>query len=100
MAKLCTSKTFLKMASGKMLTSHPTPLDPPLAISYRNYQMSLSYFSHLASLVLFFFTKRQIQKGGHGTKYPLNYAPALQSKKGLCPQMSFNKIKDLRLDSL
>ena len=31
------------------------PLDPPLAISYRNHQMSLAYFSPLAPLVLFFF---------------------------------------------
>ena len=64
MEKLCTSKTFLKMAGGRMLISHPTPLDPPLAISYRNYQKSLAHFSHLASLVLLFFTKRQSQKGG------------------------------------
>ena len=35
MEKLCrpTSKTFLKMADGKMLASHTTPLDPPLAIN-------------------------------------------------------------------
>ena len=39
-------------------TPHPTPLDPPLAISYKNYQKSLVYFSHLAPLVLFFLTKR------------------------------------------
>ena len=30
------------------------PLDLPLAISYRNHQKSLTYFSHLAPLVLFF----------------------------------------------
>ena len=29
MEKLCTSKIFLKMAVGRVLTSHPTPLDPP-----------------------------------------------------------------------
>ena len=40
------------------------PLDPPLAISYRNHQKSVAYFSHLAPLVLFFFTERQSQKGG------------------------------------
>ena len=39
------------------------PLDPPLAISYRNHQKSLAYFSHLAPFILFFFTKRQSQKG-------------------------------------
>ena len=55
MEKLYASKAFLKMADGKMHTSHPTPLDPPLAISYRNHQKSLAYFSHLAPLILFFF---------------------------------------------
>ena len=29
----------------------PTPLDPPLAISYKNHQNSLAYFSHLAPLI-------------------------------------------------
>ena len=51
-------------------TPHPTPP----AISYR----SLACFSHLALLTLFFFTKRQSQKGGHGTMPPSpKYAPAL-----------------------
>ena len=77
MEKLCrpTSKTFLKMAGRRMHTPHSNPLDPPLAISYRNHQKSLAHFSHLAALILlilfysffllffvllslFFFTKR------------------------------------------
>ena len=64
MEKLLTSKAFLKVAGGNLHTSHPTPLDPPLAMSYRNHQKSLAYFSHLAPLILFFFTKQQSQKGG------------------------------------
>ena len=54
-------KTFLKMAGGRLHTSHTssTPLDAPLAISYRNHQKNLAYFSHLAPLALFFFVKRQ-----------------------------------------
>ena len=55
MKKLYTSKRFLKMA-GERITPHPTQLDPPLAISYGNHQKSLVYFSHLAPLILFFFT--------------------------------------------
>ena len=55
---------FLKMAGGRMHIPHPTPLDSPLTISYRNHQKNLAYFSHLAPLVLFLFTKRQSQKGG------------------------------------
>ena len=68
MEKLYTSKTFLKMAGGGRIPPHPTPL----AISYRNHQKSLAYFSHLAPLILFFFTKRQSQKEGvgHGTISP------------------------------
>ena len=68
MEKLYTSKTFLKMAGGRTHTPHPTPL----AISYRNHHKSLAYFSHLAPLILFFFTKRQSQKEGvgHGTMPP------------------------------
>ena len=72
MEKLITSKTFMKMASGRMHTPHLTSLDPPLAISYRHHQKSLAHFSHLASLIGYFFTKRQSQKGGHGTMVPLN----------------------------
>ena len=34
------------------------------AISYRNHQKSLACFSHLEPLTLFFFTKRQSEKGG------------------------------------
>ena len=55
---------------------HPTLL----AVSYRNHQKSLTYFSHLAPLALFFFTKRQIPKGGGGMaqcSLPPTYAPDL-----------------------
>ena len=64
MEKLYTSKPSLKMDSGRMHTPRPTRLDPPLAISYRKHQKSLTYFNHLAPLISFFFTKRQSQKGG------------------------------------
>ena len=43
-------------------TPHPIPLDPPLAISYKNHPKSLAYFSYLAPFILFFFTKRQLEK--------------------------------------
>ena len=46
--KIVYIKNFLKMAGERMHTPHPTPLDPPLAISYRNHQKSLVYFNHLA----------------------------------------------------
>ena len=52
-------------------TAHPTLLDSPLAISYKNHQKNLAYLSHLAPLTLFFFTKKQSQKErGHGTMPP------------------------------
>ena len=62
-----TSKAVLKMAGGRMHTPQVPkhPLDPPLAISYKNHENSLAYFSHLAPLILLFFAKRQIEsKGG------------------------------------
>ena len=59
-----TSKTCLKMAGGRMHTSHPTLLVPPQAISYRNHKKNLAYFSQFAPLVVFFFTKECSQKGG------------------------------------
>ena len=52
------------MPGGSMHILHPTPLDPPLAISYKNYQKNLAYFNYLAPLVLLFFSKRHFQKGG------------------------------------
>ena len=55
-------KSFLKMAGGRMHAPHPTIL-PPLAMSYRNNQKSLAYFSHLAPLILFILLKGRI-KGG------------------------------------
>ena len=45
MDKLYTSKTFLKMAGGRMHIPPPTPLNSPLTISYRNHQKDLAYFS-------------------------------------------------------
>ena len=66
MEKMYTTKTFLKMAGGRMHTPHSTLLDPPLAISYKNHPTSLACFSHLAPLILLFFTKRQSQKGRTG----------------------------------
>ena len=68
MEKLYISKAFLKMADGRMHAPHPTPLYPPLAISYRNHQKSLAYFSHLiitiSSFVLFY--QKAESKGGRG----------------------------------
>ena len=98
MEKLYTSKTFLKMAGGRMHTPHPTPLDPTLATSYRNHQNSLVYFSHLAPLV--FFTKKQSQKEEHEQRSPpkIRFCGEEQ-KRSTRPQMSCEKIKGPWLDS-
>ena len=69
------------MADVWMHTPHPTPLDPPLAISYRSHQKSLAHFSHVAPLILFFFTKKRSQKGEDMTQCPLKYAPAARGVK-------------------
>ena len=74
-----------------MHTPYPSPPDPPLAISHKNHQKSLAYFSHLAPLILFFFTERQSQtgEGGMAQCSPPKYAPVVKSKNGLlffkCP---------------
>ena len=75
MEKLYTSKTFSKMAGGRRHTPHFTPLDPPLAISYKNHQISLAYFSHLAPLIFCYLllkdrVKRGGPEGGVGTMLP------------------------------
>ena len=62
--KIVYIKNFFQNAWWRKHIPHPTPLDPPLAINYKNHQKSLAYFSYWASLVLFFFTKRRSQKGG------------------------------------
>ena len=91
MEKLYTSKTFLKMAGGRIHTPqpHPTPLDPTLATSYRNHQISLVYFSHLAPLVFFVLLKSRVKKRSMNNAPPSKYASAVKSKKGLlvlkCP---------------
>ena len=71
MEKLCTSKAFLKMDGERMHTPRPTPLDPPLAISYKNLQKSLAYFSHLAPLIFCScLLKGRVKRGGHGAMPP------------------------------
>ena len=65
------------MAGVRMHTPHPSPLDPPPAISFRSHHKSMAYFSRLAPLVLFFFIKRYSQMGGPWHNAPPNYAPVL-----------------------
>ena len=68
MEKLYTSKTFLKMAGGRRHYSHPTSLDPPLAISYKHHQNSLAYFSCL-TLVCSFLLKDRMKRNGQGGRW-------------------------------
>ena len=57
----------------------------------------MAYFSYLAQLILFLFTKRQSQKGGGGgmaqypPKYP-NSAGSVANVKGDIAQVSFSII--------
>ena len=46
MEKLNKSKTFLKIAGGRMHTPHPTPIDPPVAIGNKNHHKSQIYFNN------------------------------------------------------
>ena len=70
------------MTGRRMHTSHSSPTPPGSAPDHKLQKPSkesLAYFSHLAPLVLFFFTKKQSQKGEawHNGFAPLpKYAPA------------------------
>ena len=78
MKKLNSSKTILKMAGWRMYTPgpHPSPADPPLAMSYKNHQKSLAYFRYLAPLFFLFYYKAESKRGGMA-QCPPKYAPAL-----------------------
>ena len=84
------------MVGGRIHTSHLTPLDLPLAISYRKHQKSLAYFSHLAPQILFFyiFVERQSQKQKHGTILPPPPPPPLIRS---CPKPLILKAETLHL---
>ena len=71
MEKLHTSKAFFKMDGGRMYTLHPTSLDPSVAISYRNHQKSLAYFSHLAPFIYFFLLQGRVKRGKAWPNPPL-----------------------------
>ena len=62
--KIVYMKHIFENGLWRIRTPHPTSLEPPLVISYRNHQKSLAYFSHLAPLVLFFLLKGGVKKGG------------------------------------
>ena len=47
-----------------MHTLHPSLLDQPLAISYRNHQKSLAYFIHVEPLVILFYYKVESKREG------------------------------------
>ena len=86
MEKLNASKTFLKMAGGRMYTPYPSP--PGSAPGHKPPKPSkesgiFQQFSHLAPLILFFFTERQSQGGAWHNALPPKYAPAVKSKNSL-----------------
>ena len=62
------------------------PWVPPWPWATENHQKSQAYFSHLAPLVLIFFTKKQSQKGGAWPNVPylLNTLLALSTHNQKC----------------
>ena len=67
MEKLYASKAkFLKMAGGRMHAPHPTPLYPPLAISYRTSKEPGIYQSLGTINFVLFLLKGRVKKGGGG----------------------------------
>ena len=75
MEKLYASKTFLKMAGGRMHIPHPTPLDSPLTISYRTIKRIWHISVTFGTISIVLFTKRQSQKGGVWHNGPLLNSP-------------------------
>ena len=100
MEKLYSSKTFLKMAGGRMHAPHPIPLNPPLVISHRN---QCGIFQSLDSINFVLFTKKQSQKGKGGMEQcppaPLIRSCGEEQKRFTRPQMFYKKVKGSRLDS-
>ena len=79
MEKLLTSKTFLKMAGGRMHTPHPTPLDPPPGHKLQKPSKKSGIFQSLGTIIfVLFLLKSRVKRGGggHGTMAPPKYAPA------------------------
>ena len=76
------------MAGRWMHTPHPTPMDPPLAISYRNHYAS-GMFQSFGTITFFFFTERQSQKGGAVAQCPPSLNTLLHRilKLGACERI-------------
>ena len=75
MEKLYTTKTFLKMAGGRMHIAYSSPCPPVSAPGHKLQKAlkELAYFSHLAPLLLFFLLKDRVRKGReHGPMPSLN----------------------------
>ena len=75
MEKLYISKTFLKMACGRMhiAYSSPCPLVSAPGHKLQKPLKELAYFSHLAPLLLFFLLKGRVKtRREHGPMSPLN----------------------------
>ena len=76
MENLYTSKTFLKMTDGRM---HILPPGSAPGHKLQKPSKESSIFHSLGTLILFFFTKKQSQKGGM-TQYssPPKHTPGLK----------------------
>ena len=70
MEKLYTSKTFLKMAGGRMHTSHPTPLAIATETIERVWHILVTWHHQFCN----FSPKGRVKKGGHGTMPPPKHA--------------------------
>ena len=68
MEKLYTTKAFLKTAGGSMHIAYSSPCPPVSARGHKLQQplKELTYFSHLALLLLFFLLKGRVKGGGGG----------------------------------
>ena len=88
MEKLYTSKTFLKMAGGRMHTPHPNPPHPPLANGHKLQKPSKEsgMFQPLSTISFFFLLKGRVKRGGGHGKMPPKYAPGAQPPQNIAGQ--------------
>ena len=77
--KIGNIKNYLKMASGRMHTPHPTPPGSLPGHKLQKLSRESDIFRSFGTINFFFLLKSRVKKngGGHGTTPSPTYAPAL-----------------------
>ena len=89
MIKLYTSKTFLKMAGGRMHTPHPTPRGSAPGHKLQKPSKESGMFQSLGTIcsVFFFYCKTESKGWGAWHNAPLNTLLPRSLRLGACEQI-------------